>query len=169
MARIDVPGDWEPIARRMKVVRLTVPLGILVPAVAIPAISKGTRGLSLYPGQGGKLIGGALILASAAVGYLLLRPVGVLGPVLSAWLLGTAGVAMLASARTPTAFIKPICTACRLLPVIKEHEAIHLAGVASERKVWGSMKGRHSAESLELEGDPAICSFCPIPKRLAEP
>jgi len=128
MASIDARGDWEPIARRLKVVRL----------------------------------------ASAAVGYLLLGPAGVLGPVLSAWLLGTAGAAMLASARTPTAFVKPICTACRLLPVIKEHEAIHLAGVSSERKVWGSMKSRHSAKSLELEGDPAICSFCPIPKRLAE-
>ena len=75
---------------------------------------------------------------------------------------------MLASSLTPTAFVKPICLACRLLPVIEEHEALHLSGVASESAVWGSMKARHSVRSLSLEGDPAVCPFCPIPKRLSE-
>jgi len=113
-------------------------------------------------------LGAALVVASAAVGYLLIRPAGILGPVISFWTIGTAGVATIAGSVRPTAYVKPICIRCRLLPVIKEHEAIHLTGVTSEKSVWASMKTRHSRSSLSLDGDPAICSFCPIPKRLAE-
>ena len=86
----------------------------------------------------------------------------------SFWFIGTAGVATVFGAIRPTAYVKPICVKCRLLPVIKEHEAIHLTGVGNERDVWDSMRTRHSVRSLSLEGDPSICSFCPIPKRLAE-
>jgi len=113
-------------------------------------------------------LGAALVFASAAVGYLLIRPTGVVGPLLSFWALGTAGVATLVGAVRPTAYVKPICIRCRLLPIIKEHEAIHLTGVTSEKAVWASMRTRHSCSSLSLDGDPAICSFCPIPKRLSE-
>lgn len=84
------------------------------------------------------------------------------------WLFGTAGALIALSAVRPTAFVKPICVKCRLLPVIKEHEAIHLSGVSSEGAVWDSMRQRYSVENLSLEGDPAICPFCPIPRRLSE-
>jgi len=87
--------------------------------------------------------------------------------VLSFWLLGTTGTVMIAGSTKPLAFVKPICTRCRLLPIIKEHEAIHLSGLAAEVAVWSSMKSRHSVESLALEADPSICWFCPIPKRLS--
>ena len=107
------------------------------------------------------------MIASGAMGYLLFAPMGFLGPVVSVWLVGTAGAAIFASARKPTAFVKPICTRCRLLPIIREHESIHLTGVSKEGDVWASMRSRHTVQSLSLEGDPSICSFCPIPKRLA--
>lgn len=162
------PGEWEKISVRMRVVRLTVPLQALVPALAVASLSKSTRGLTLYPGRTGAALGALLLAASAIMGGLLLGPVGVAGPILSVWVLGTAGGAMLAAALTTTAFIKPICVRCRLMPIIKEHEAIHLSGVGSERAVWKSMKTRHSVASLSLEGDPAICHFCPIPRRLSE-
>jgi hypothetical protein len=99
---------------------------------------------------------------------MLTKPAGILGGFVSVWFLGTAGIATIVGVVRPTAYVKPICVRCRLLPVIKEHEAIHLTGVTSEKRVWASMKTRHSVESLGLEGDPAICSFCPIPKRLTE-
>ncbi len=162
------PGDWEMISNRMKIVRLSAPLQVLVPALAVSSLSKSTRGLTLYPGRIGEALGVALVASSAIVGALLLGPIGVAGPILSAWVLGTAGVAMFASAATTMAFVKPICVRCRLLPIIKEHEAIHLSGVSSESAVWKSMKTRHSTASLSLEGDPAVCSFCPIPRRLAD-
>ena len=159
------PG-WESILDGLRVVRLTALMQLLVPALLLPSLPKSTRGLSLYPGRSGLGIGLALLVAGLLVGALLARPTGLWGWIVSFWVLGTAGIVTIASAFRPTAFVKPICVKCRLLPIIKEHEAIHLSGVASEGKVWESMRTRHSVESLALKGDPAICSFCPIPKRL---
>jgi hypothetical protein len=162
------PSEWEHIAGRMKVVRLTVPLQLLIPALILPSFSTSTRGLTFFPGRTGLALGFLLIGSSVLVGILLTGPTGPWGAVLSIWALGTAGIATVASVIRPTAFVKPICVKCRLLPIIKEHEAIHLSGVSSEKEVWASMRTRHSTKSLSLEGDPSICSFCPIPKRLSE-
>ncbi|MDG7012263.1 MAG: hypothetical protein JRN17_04140 [Nitrososphaerota archaeon] len=161
-------SDWEEVNKRMRVVRLTLPLQALVPALALPALSSGTRGMTLIPGREGLALGALLLAASGVTAYALYSVAGPLGGLFPLWLVGTAGAALFASALTPTAFVKPICVRCRLLPVIREHEAIHLSGVASEGAVWGSMRSRHSVDSLGIAGDPAICSFCPIPKRLAE-
>ena len=161
-------SDWERINFKMKVVKLSWPVQLLVPALILPSLSKGTRGLTFYPGRMGLALGSLLAASSAVIGVLLLGPTGPLGAVLTLWLMGTAGIATVVGSFRPIAFIKPICTRCRLLPIIKEHEAIHLSGVASEGRVWASMRTRHSSKSLSLEGDPAICTFCPIPKRISE-
>jgi hypothetical protein len=131
-------------------------------------LPKATRGFSFYPGKLGLVLGGALVAGSLLVGWLLGGAFALEGAAASFWLLGTTGVAMVVSSVKPLAFVKPICTRCRLLPVIREHESLHLSGVASESRVWASMRTRHSRASLSLDGDPAICSFCPIPKRLSE-
>ena len=162
------PAEWEQISGRIRVVRLTVPLQLLVPALIFPSLSSSTRGLTFFPGRTGLALGLLLMGSSVLVGILLMGPTGPWGALLSIWALGTAGVASVVGVIRPTAFIKPICVRCRLLPIIKEHEAIHLSGVTSEKKVWASMRLRHSVKSLSLEGDPSICSFCPIPKRLSE-
>jgi hypothetical protein len=162
------PTGWEEINGRMKVVRLTLPLQLLVPALIFPSLSVSTRGLTFYQGRTGLALGCLLIGSSVLVGILLAGPTGPWGALLSVWALGTAGLASVAGVIRPIAFVKPICVRCRLLPIIKEHEAIHLSGVSSETKVWASMKTRHSTKSLSLEGDPSICSFCPIPKRLSK-
>ena len=159
---------WESILKDLRVVKLTAPLQLLVPALLLPSLSKSTRGLSLYPGRLGLGIGFALLVSSLLVGALLAGPTGLWGGIVSFWFLGTAGIIVIGSALRPTAFVKPICVNCRLLPIIKEHEAIHLSGVASEGVVWESMRSRHSVESLALRRDPAVCSFCPIPKRLQQ-
>ncbi len=165
--RSPLGDDWQSLEAGMKVIRLDARIGALVPLLALTSLSRSTRGLSLYPGRTGLGLGAALMAASAAIAYALLFT-GPLAPLVSIWILGTAGCAMVVSSLRPTAFVKPICVRCRLLPVIREHEAIHLAGVSSETAVWDSMRARHSSVSLSLEGDPSICSFCPIPKRLAE-
>lgn len=161
-------SDWNVVSENMKVVRLTIPLQLLIPAFILPSLPKKTRGLTLFPGVAGMALGIAMLASSVAIGFLLIGPTGPWGGIFSIWILGSIGIATLIGGLRPTAFIKPICVRCRLLPIIKEHEAIHLTGVARESDVWASMKTRHSVESLGLVGDPAICSFCPIPNRLAE-
>ena len=162
------PLAWQSIDSRMRVVRLTAPLQLLVPALIFPSFSKSTRGFTFSSGRMGMALGLLVLAASLGIGVLLVAPTGPWGAILSFWFIGTAGVAMVAASVRPTALVKPICVKCRLLPVIREHEAIHLSGVSSEKAVWASMKDRHSVQNLSLGGDPAICPFCPIPKRLSE-
>lgn len=164
----DTTPKWARIEHGLRVVRLSAPVVAVIPALGISAVSKSTRGLSLYPGRLGIGIGALVVAASIMMGVLLYPSVGLIGPVLAFWLLGTSGVAIVMSGVMPIAFVKTICTRCRLLPIVREHEAIHLSGVSSESEVWRSMRSRYTVEGLHLSGDPAICSFCPIPKRLAE-
>jgi len=164
----DSRSAWEALLPQLRVVRLTIPLQILVPTLFLQSYSKSTRALSLFPGRAGQAVGFALLIASCLIGAFLAVPTGPWGGIVAIWFLGTAGVLMIVCAVRPTAFVKPICVRCRLLPVIKEHEAIHLTGVSGEEAVWKSMRKRYSVDSLSLNGDPTICSFCPIPKRLSE-
>jgi hypothetical protein len=159
-------AGWELMTRRVRVVTLSPLLQALMPSLLVQTLSRSTRGASFHGGRSGLTLGGVILVASLAIGWLLGGPTGILGYLASFWLVGATGIVMMASSLKPLAFVKPICTRCRLLPVIVEHEAIHLVGVAHEKAVWASMRQRHSAESLKLEGDPAICSFCPVPKRL---
>ncbi len=156
------------MAKRTRVITLSPLFQVLMPPLLAPTFSKSTRGVSFHGGRSGLILGLVLVVVSFGIGWLLEEPTGILGYTVVFWLIGTTGLAMITSSLKPLAFVKPICTRCRLLPVIVEHEAIHLTGVAREETVWASMRQRHSVESLKLEGDPAICPFCPIPKRLSE-
>jgi hypothetical protein len=161
-------SGWEHVVARLKVVSLTWLLRLLVPSLLLSTLSRSARGASFTPGRQGLAVGLVLVSTSVVVGWLFggpLRPEAIL---LCFWILGTTGTVMIASSVRPLAFVKPICTRCRLLPVIKEHEAIHLSGIEEEKAVWKSMRTRHSIETLALQGDPSICWFCPIPKRLSE-
>ena len=160
--------SWEEISSKMKVLILSHKVQILVPSLIFTAFSKSTRGLTFYLGKAGLVFGPVLVAGSLLIGWLLYPDFGAPGAVASFWVAGTSGVVIIATSIRPLAFVKPICVRCRLLPVIKEHESIHLAGEPRESAVWASMRQRHSVQNLGLEGDPAICSFCPIPKRLAQ-
>ncbi len=160
-------AEWERVARRMRVINLSYPVELLVPSLIFPASSRSTRGVSFPPGWPGLGIGILLVAMSVGIGVILGGTLGLAAGLVSIWLVGSAGIVMIAGSVRPLAFVKPICVRCRLLPIIEEHEAIHLAGEASEKAVWDSMRRRHSVQSLGLEGDPAICWFCPIPKRLS--
>ncbi|MBI3841192.1 MAG: hypothetical protein HY297_04460 [Thaumarchaeota archaeon] len=158
---------WESVALRLRVVSLTWIVRVLVPSLLVSSLPKRTRGISFHSGVSGMAVGFVVVAGSIVIGWLLGGSQGPLGAAVSFWLLGSTGLVMVASSLRPLAFVKPICVRCRLLPVIREHESIHLAGVSREETVWASMRLRHSTQSLALEADPAICWFCPIPKRLA--
>ena len=159
---------WEEVANGLRVRRLGAPIQLLVPALLLSTLPRGTRGITFPPGKTGFAAGAVLVIGGVSLGWLLGGGYEVEGALLGLWLLGSFGALLMVSSRRPFALVKPICTRCRLLPIIKEHEAIHLTGIAGESAVWASMRTRHSPESLGLNGDPNICWFCPIPKRLAE-
>jgi len=158
------------VTRGMKVVPLTGLVKLAVPALFITSLPRNAIGFSFERGRFGALCGALLFAASILIAFILSREVGIiLALTLAMWLMGGSSVLMIYNATARSlAFVKPICAGCRLRPVIEEHEAIHLGGVVEDGVVWREMKKRHSWESLSLDGDPNICSFCPIPKRLKE-
>jgi len=160
--------EWQAVDQRIRVVTLSGALRVLVPALFISALPQRTRGVSYEGGRMGLVVGIIMVAGSIAMGAELYHVTGIVGIVVIFWLLGSSGTVMMVNGARPLAFVKPICVRCRLLPIIKEHESIHMSGVESDDEVWASMRTRHSCESLGLDGDPAICTFCPIPKRLRE-
>jgi len=158
------------VTKGMKVVPLTGLVKLAVPALFISSLPRNAIGFSFERGRFGALSGALLFAASILIAFILSREVGIiLALPFSMWLMGGSSLLMIYnSTANSLAFVKPICAGCRLRPVIEEHEAMHLGGVVAEGVVWREMKKRHSLESLSLEGDPNICWFCPIPKRLKE-
>jgi hypothetical protein len=159
---------WKAVSERTKVVRLTWAIRAVVPVIFLSTLPMSTRAVSYEGGKFGFTVGALLTAGSIGVGWILYTADGIVGLALTFWAIGSSGLAMMASAARPIAFVKPICTRCRLLPVIKEHEAIHMAGVEADGEVWASMRKRHSCGSLGLKTGTQVCSFCPIPKRLEE-
>jgi hypothetical protein len=161
------PG-WEETVGKMVTRKLTWRIRLFIPSLLFASMRKSAIGFSFEGGRAGKLVGGSILAASLAIGVLLYSVAGILGAVLPLWFLGTTGAVILLNGMKPIAFVRPLCSSCRLVPVIREHEAIHLSGVESDATIWDSMRSRYDCESLRLDGDPSICSFCPIPKRLKE-
>ena len=151
---------------QVRTIRLSVPVRLALPPVLLSSIPKKVLGLSFETGMAGVTLGLALLGASLSLGYVLLHIAGPWSFVLSFWLMGGTGAVMILNCATPVAFVKQLCSNCRLLPVIVEHESLHLSGIESDESVWDEMRKRYSCASLGLEGDTSICSFCPIPKRL---
>ena len=159
---------WQDILAAMKAMRLSAPLRLLVPALLVSALPRSAIGFSFEGGKGGVTLGSLLVGTGLMIGGLVFPALGMAGAILPVWFLGSTGLVMLVGGLRPIAFVKTPCTDCRLFPVVKEHEAIHLSGVESDDEVWRSMRTRYTCESLSLEGDPRICWFCPIQKRLRE-
>lgn len=145
-----------------------MPVRMALPPVLVSSIPKNVLGLSFEPGALGAALGVSLLGASLSLGYLLLPVTGAWGFALSFWLIGGTGVLMVLNSAAPFAFVKQLCSACRLLPVIVEHESLHLSGIGSDDSVWEEMRKKYSCESLRLDWDGSICDFCPIPKRLRD-
>jgi len=161
-------AQWQQVAAGMRMLKLSGPMRLLFPSLLVSSLPRNAIGFSFERGRAGFAIGALAVAGSLTLGALLYRVAGLLGFVLPVWALGTTGMLMVATSFRPLAFVKPLCSGCRLLPVIEEHEAIHLAGVESDDEIWKVMRSRHSCESLGLDGDPSVCWFCPILKRLSE-
>ncbi|HEV2390265.1 MAG TPA: hypothetical protein VGS04_06025 [Nitrososphaerales archaeon] len=144
-------------------------LKVLLPPLLISSLPKRAIGFSFPRGKEGKVIGVSLLFATAAVSFLLDRTLGIFPALAIVWLMGGTGVVILFnSIGQGVAFVKQMCSTCRLRPIIEEHEKMHLDGEASEEEVWKAARTKYSYEGLGLGTDPMIHSFCPIAKRLKE-
>jgi hypothetical protein len=144
-------------------------LRVLLPPLLISSIPKRAIGFSFPRGKEGKLLGVSLLFATAAISFLLNSTLGILPALTMVWLIGGTGVVILFNSMGEgVAFVKQMCSTCRLRPIIEEHEKMHLDGEASEDAVWEAARRKYSYEGLGLGTDPKIHSFCPIAKRLKE-
>jgi hypothetical protein len=142
---------------------------IALPPLFISSLPKRAIGFSFPRGLEGKLLGVSLLGATAALSFLLDKAFGVYPAVAIFWLMGGTGAVIVYNSMGPgLAFVKQMCSTCRLRPIIEEHEKMHLDGVASEDEVWRMAKQKYTYEGLGLGTDPKIHSFCPISKRLKE-
>jgi len=149
------------------VVPLSNLLKLAVPPLLISSLPRRAIGFSFPRGAEGKLLGVCLLGATAAISFLADKAYGPLAALVMVWLVGGTGVVMLYnSTRHGLAFVKQMCSNCRLRPIIEEHEIMHLNGEPSEEAVWDAAKKKYSYEGLGLGTDPKIHSFCPIAKRL---
>src|SRR5229473_2487229 len=140
------------------VVPLSNLLKLAFPPLWVSSLPKKAIGFSLPRGNEGKLLGACILVATSLVALL-----GIV------WLTGGTGVLMVYnSTRQGVAFVKLMCSSCRLRPIIEEHEIMHLRGEPSEEVVWRETLKKYSYEGLGLGTDPKIHSFCPIAKRLKE-
>jgi hypothetical protein len=144
-------------------------LKVLLPPLLISSLPKRAIGFSFPRGKEGKLVGVSLLFATFAVSFLLDRALGILPALAMVWLMGGTGVVILFNSMGQgVAFVKEMCSTCRLRPIIEEHEKMHLDGEASEDAVWEAARKKYSYDGLGLGTDPKIHSFCPIAKRLKE-
>lgn len=142
-------------------------LRVLLPPLLVSALPKRAIGFSFPRGLEGKILGVALVGGTAATAYLLNSAFGIFAALAIVWLMGGTGAVILYNSMSPgVAFVKQMCSTCRLRPIIEEHEMMHLNGVSSEEAVWTAARKKYSYEGLGLGTDPKIHGFCPIAKRL---
>jgi hypothetical protein len=151
------------------VIPLSRLLMLAVPPLWVSSLPKKAIGFSLPRGNEGKLLGACILVATSLIGLLALQSFGAVALLGIVWLTGGMGVLMIYnSTRQGVAFVKLMCSTCRLRPIIEEHEIMHLRGEPSEEVVWRETLKKYSYEGLGLGTDPKIHSFCPIAKRLKE-
>jgi hypothetical protein len=151
------------------VLPLSALLRLLLPPLLVSSLPRKAIGFSFPRGTEGKILGVGLLGGTAAISFLLNNAFGIYAALAMVWLMGgTAVVIIYNSTGHGLAFVKQMCSTCRLRPIIEEHEIMHLNGEASEEAVWRETRKKYSYEGLGLGTDPKIHSFCPIAKRLKE-
>lgn len=151
------------------VLPLSYLLMLALPPLWVSSLPRKAIGFSFPRGREGKLLGTCLLAATAAIAYLAGESFGPYAGLAVVWLAGGTAIVMLYNSTSHgLAFVKHMCSTCRLRPIIEEHEVMHLKGEASEEVVWRETRKKYSYEGLGLGTDPKIHSFCPIAKRLKE-
>ena len=134
-------GGGMDDASNIIVVPLTKLLRVMVPPLFISSLPRTAIGFSFPRGTEGRLLGACLVIATGTLSFLLDKALGVLPALLMVWLMGgTTVIILYNSTRHGLAFVKEMCSTCRLRPIIEEHETMHLNGERSRR--WSGWKPR---------------------------
>jgi hypothetical protein len=161
------PQTASPAFPEVRFVVLSTLVKVAFPPLLLSSLPKRAIGFSYPSGTEGRVLGLSLLGVTGTLGFLLSTSIGPAGDLVMAWLTGGTAVLMLYNSTTcRIAFLKEYCSSCRLRPIIEEHELMHLNGERSEEVVWGEARKKYTYESLSLAGDPEICTFCPIAKKL---
>ena len=169
MAKRSGAAPWGPSSSSSEIrfVVLSRLVRLAFPPLFLSSLPKRAIGFSYPSGREGRVLGLCMLGVTGALGFLLSTSIGPAGDFVMAWLTGGTAVLMLYnSTRCRVAFLKEYCSGCRLRPIIEEHESMHLNGERSEAAVWREARKKYSYEGLSLAGDPNICAFCPIAKKL---
>ncbi|HUH99630.1 MAG TPA: hypothetical protein VLY65_01180 [Nitrososphaerales archaeon] len=164
-------GMGSPIATvdGIIVLPLSKVVRLLLPPLFVSSLPRRAIGFSFPRGTEGKLLGTTLFAATVTLSYVMNLAFGVFAALAVVWLMGGTSLVMLYNSTSHgLAFVKEMCSTCRLRPIIEEHEKMHLNGEPSEEAVWREARKKYSYEGLGLGSDPKIHSFCPIAKRLKE-
>ena len=158
-----------PVRGQAKVLHLSLVLRILAPSLLLRSASKSAIGFAFLRTFETLLAGFMSLLSSLLLGYLFYSTIGIASFPLFIWLLGSAGVLMIAHCVGPGyIFVKSLCGGCKLRPVIVEHEAVHISGISSEVEVWRRLKIMFNNTFPNLVSDYEICTFCPIVNHLGK-
>lgn len=168
-ARWALPPLVVPSLAGITVVTLSTLVKIALPPLFIASLPKRAIGFSYPRGREGQALAISLLVLTVTLLLALSRSLGLLAIPLAFWVVGGTALVVMYNCATPgMAFVKELCSTCRLRPLIEEHEAMHLEGESCEGPVWSVTKQRYSYDGLGLGNDPRICSFCPIAKHLKE-
>lgn len=158
-----------PMRRPAKVLHLSLVLRILTPSLLLRSASKNAIGFAFLRTIETLLAGFMSLLSSILLGYLFYSTIGLASFPLFVWLVGSAGIVMIAHCVGPGyIFVKSLCAGCKLRPIIIEHEAVHISGISSEAEVWRRLKGIFNNSFQNLASDYEVCTFCPIVDHLGK-
>lgn len=134
----------------------------MLPVIILACYRKRMLAFTMLKSRSELFVGLALVPTSLIVAWAFYFVIGGYSYPLLMWTLGGVGVMMVVhSLSSGLIFVKPKCNSCSFLPLIIEHENLHIAGIHSEAKVWASIKERFNWETVIKPQK--VCAHCPIP------
>ncbi len=134
----------------------------ILPFIILASFRKKVLAFTMLKRKSELYVGLALIPTSVIVGQAFYFLIGWYSYPLLLWVLGGIGVIMVVhSLSSGLIFVKPMCNSCSFLPLILEHENLHISGIRGEAQVWSKIKKMYDWQTIRKPQK--ICLHCPIP------
>ena len=138
---------------------------VILPFIILASFRKKVLAFTMLKGRTELFVGIALIPTSIIIGRAFYLLIGGYAYPLLFWVLGGMGVMMIVHSLSPgLIFVKPMCNSCTFLPLILEHENLHISGIRGETQVWSKIKKIYDWQKIRKPQQ--ICAHCAIPGRM---